>query len=248
MSVPEQRSFTGASRRVARYCLLVAAALTATLVSCTSSPLVRTPSSAPLHTQPPITRSIAPATAPTASPTVRPTPSPTPPIVSAGEPTCASSQLQIAYSQALSGGAAGSFTVALGIWNRGERPCTLRGWATVQFLNPVGGLVPTHWIETTGDFSGSALPVAVSLPPCASSGGCASGSTPPAYVSIAGDDVINPCVTAARVRVLTPGSSMPVVVNLQTEGFEDGQVFCSDGKVSLLPIVSTFSALGPPYA
>jgi Protein of unknown function (DUF4232) len=159
-----------------------------------------------------------------------------------------SSQLQIAYSQALGGGAAGSFTVALGIWNRGGRPCTLRGWATVQFLNPAGGLVPTHWVETTADFSGSAEPVAVSLPPCTSSGGCASDSTPPAYISIAGDDVINPCVTAANIRVLTPGASTPIVVNLRVEGFAGGQVFCSDGKVSLLPIVSTFSALGPPYA
>ena len=156
--------------------------------------------------------------------------------------------MQIAFSQALSGGAAGSFTMALGIWNRGARPCRLRGWATIQFLNATGGLVPTHWVETTGDFSGSAQPVAVSLLPCASSGGCAAGSTPAAYISVAGDDVIEPCVTAARVRVVLPGSSNAVIDNLQADRFGEGEVFCSDGKVSVLPIASTYSVLGPPYA
>jgi hypothetical protein len=78
--------------------------------------------------------------------------------------------------------------------------------------------------------------------------GCASDSTPAAYIAIAGDDVINPCVTAASVRVLTPGASTAVVVNLRVDGFADGQVFCSDGKVWVLPIVSTYSALGPPFA
>ncbi|MFZ2035186.1 MAG: hypothetical protein WAW53_15655 [Candidatus Dormiibacterota bacterium] len=156
--------------------------------------------------------------------------------------------MQIAFSQSLSEGAAGSFTMALGIWNRGARACKLRGWATIQFLNADGGLVPTNWLETTGDFSGSAQPVAVSLLPCAGSGGCTAGATPAAYFSVAGDDVIAPCVTAARVRVLLPGSSRAVIDNLQADGLGAGEVFCSDGKVSVLPIVSTYSPLGPPYA
>jgi len=205
-----------------------------------------------LGTPTPTAPSPEPSTAPTSSPTVATTAastaSPTAPVVTADEPTCASSQLQIAYSPSLGGGAAGNFTVALGIWNRGSHPCMLRGWATVQFLNPNGGLVPTHWVETTGDYSGSAQPVAVSLLPCATSGGCASDSTPAAYVSVAGDDVITPCVTAASVRVLTPGASTAVVVNLRVDGFGDGQVFCSDGKVWVLPVASTYPALGPPFA
>jgi hypothetical protein len=156
--------------------------------------------------------------------------------------------VQIAYSQPLSGGAAGSFTMALGIWNRGARACRLRGWATIQFLNATGGLVPTHWVESTGDFSGSAQPVAVSVLPCAASGGCGTVSTPGAYISVAGNDVVEPCVKAARVRVLLPGSSQPVIDDLQAQGFGDAWTFCSDGSVSLLPIVSTYSPLGPPYA
>jgi hypothetical protein len=156
--------------------------------------------------------------------------------------------VQIAFSRSLSGGAAGSFTMALGIWNRGARACRLRGWATIQFLNANGGLVPTNWLETTGDFSGSAQPVAVSLLPCAGSGGCTAVSAPAAYISVAGDDVLAPCVTAARIRVLLPGSSTAVVDNLQADGLGAGAVFCSDGKVSLLPIVSIYSTLGPPYA
>ena len=230
--------------------VVLAIALSALLASCTGSP--SPPSTSGLGTPTPTAPSPEPSTAPTslpsAAPAAAPTPSPTAPVVTADEPVCASSQLQIAYSPSLGGGAAGNFIVALGIWNRGSNPCKLRGWVTVQFLNPNGGLVPTHWVETTGNFSGSAQPVAVSLPPCASSGGCASDSAPAAYISVAGDDVINPCVTAASVRVLTPGASTAVVVNLRVDGFADGQVFCSDGKVWVLPIVSTYSALGPPFA
>jgi hypothetical protein len=165
--------------------------------------------------------------------------------VTADEPTCASSELQLAYSQALSGAAAGSFIVALGIWNRGSQPCKLRGWATVQFLNPTGSLVPTHWVETTSNSSGSAQSRSVSLLPCGGASGCAPASTPAAYISVGGDDTFEPCVTAASVRVVVPGSSTPVVVNLREPGFEDGQIFCSDGSVWLLPILSPFSVLGP---
>jgi hypothetical protein len=178
---------------------------------------------------------------------VAPIPAPTAPIATASELTCAGSQLQIAFWPALSQGAAGSFTLALGIWNRGARPCRLRGWPTLQFLNPEGGLVPTHWMENTANFSGSTMPVTVSLLPCAGSGGCSSDDTPAAYISLAGDDVIPPCVTAAGVRVLTPGASTPVVANLRNENDTDGQVFCSDGKIDVLPIWSSFSALGPPF-
>jgi hypothetical protein len=80
-------------------------------------------------------------------------------------------------------------------------------------------------VETTSDFSGSAEPTTVSLLPCAAAGGCAPDSTPSAYISIAGDDVIEPCVTAASIRVVAPGSSTPVVVNLRVYGNEDGQIF-----------------------
>jgi len=228
-------------------CGVVAAATATLLASCASSPTAR--SSSTIGTPSPFAPSPEPSASPSPTPFVLPTdpptPSGTPAIVTAGEPICVAAQLQLGYSQALSGAAAGSFIVALGIWNRGTRPCTLRGWATVQFLNPAGGLVPTHWVETTSNSSGSAQPRMVSLLPCAGSGGCAPASTPAAYISIGGDDTFDPCVTAASVRVVIPGSSMPVVVNLRVQGFQDGQSFCSDGKVWLLPILSPFSVLGP---
>jgi len=230
---------------MARYGLLVASALTATLVSCTSSPLVPTASNAPLNTQPPIAPSIAPTATPTISPTAPPTPSPTAPIVTAGELTCTGSQLQIAFWPALSGGGAGSVAVSLAIWNRGTRPCRIHGWATLQFLNPAGGLVSTRWVETTATFGGSARLEAISLLPCGESNGCPYGVAPAAFINFFGDDVIEPCVTAARVRVLTPGTSIPVVANLSVQGYTDGQVFCSDGKISVLPVQSAVEALGP---
>jgi hypothetical protein len=230
--------------------VVLAAVLITLLASCAGSPTPR--SSPPLATPSSIAPSPEPSASPSSSPTpvatVAPTPSPTPVIVTAAEPTCAVTQLQMAYSQALSEGAAGSFVVALGIWNRGIRACKLRGWATVQFLNPTGGLVPTHWVETTTDFSGSAQAMWVSLLPCAGAGGCAPDTTPAAYISVAGDDVIEPCVTAASVRVVAPGTSTPIVVSLRVDGNENGQIFCSDGKVWLLPILSPFSVLGPQFA
>ena len=206
------------------------------------SPVV---SPSPLATPSPFAPSPEPTAAPLVSPFAPPTPSPTPAIVTAGEPRCAGSQLHIANSPDLGGGAAGSFAVALGIWNLGSRPCTLRGWATVQLLNAAGGLVPTHWVETTSDFSGSVALTSASLLPCAGTGGCTPISTPGAYISVAGDDIFEPCVTAAGIRVAMPASSKPVVVNLRVDDSPDGDIFCSDGGIWLLPILSPFSSFGP---
>jgi hypothetical protein len=175
----------------------------------------------------------------------RPTPSPSPAIVTAGEAACSNSQLQLADSPGLGGAAAGSFVVAIGIWNLGSRPCTLRGWATVQLLNATGGLVPTHWVETTSDFSGRVVLRTVSLLPCAGTGGCTPNSTPGAYVGVSGDGIFQPCVTAAGIRVVMPRSSKPTVVNLRVDGSPDGAIYCSDGGIWLLPILSPFATFGP---
>jgi hypothetical protein len=243
MSEPWCSSFANTSNPARWPLVALAAVLTAAVAACAGAAPVRPTSSPLLNTPSPAIPTPEPSALPSASPTAAPTPSPTPAIVTAGEPTCASSALHLAYSQALSGAAAGSFIVALGIWNRGSRPCKLRGWATVQFLNPTGGLVPTHWVETTSNSSGSAQPRSVSLLPCAEAGGCALTSTPAAYISVGGDDTFEPCVTAASVRVVVPGSSTPVVVNLREPGFVDGQIFCSDGSVWLLPILRTRTAV-----
>jgi Protein of unknown function (DUF4232) len=214
------------------------------LASCTTIPPAR--SESPTPTPSPFAPTPEPTAVPLVSPLQPPTPSPSPVIVTAGERPCSASQLQLADSPGLGGGAAGSFVVALGIWNLGNRPCTLRGWATVQLLNASGGLVPTHWLKVMSDFSGGAILRTISLAPCACAGGCAPASTPAAYVSIAGNDVLEPCVTAASIRVAIPGSSTPVVVAFRVDGLQESQVFCSDGGVYLLPILSPFSALGPP--
>jgi hypothetical protein len=153
--------------------------------------------------------------------------------------------LQLAYWPALSGAAAGNFAVSLAIWNRASRPCELRGWATLQFLNPGDGLVSTHWVESTATFFGSARPDAVSLVPCGDSNGCPSGVAPAAFINFSGDDVIQPCVTAAKVRVLMPGTATPVIANLSGQGFADGQTVCSDGQIFVLPVQSAVGVLGP---
>ena len=149
----------------------------------------------------------------------------------------------MAYWPALSGAATGNVLLSLAVWNKAARPCKLRGWATLQLLNPTGGLVRTHWIDTTTLFFGSANPVTVSLLPCADPTDCASG-IPAAYIAFAGDDVIPPCEIAAGVRVLMPGASTPVITTLRVNGFPDGQTLCSAGKIFVLPILSPQAAVG----
>ena len=72
-----------------------------------------------------------------------------------------------------------------------------------------------------------------------------SDATPAAFIKFTGDDVIPPCETAAGVRVVLPGESTPIVADLRVDGFPDGQIFCSAGKIFVLPIQSSVAALGP---
>jgi hypothetical protein len=138
--------------------------------------------------------------------------------------------------------------MSLAIWNHGSRPCTVRGWAAVQFLNAVGGLVRTRWVASTTTFSGGVRPNAVSLVPCGGSNPCPTSAPPEAFINFAGDDVIQPCVTAAKVRVLTPGATIPVVANLSVQGFAGGQVICSDGEIFVLPVQPAVGALEPAFS
>jgi hypothetical protein len=222
---------------------VLAIALITLVASCTTIPPAR--SESPTPTPSPFAPPPEPTAVPLVSPLQQPTPSPSPAIVTAGEAACSNSQLQLADSLGLGGAAAGSFVVAIGIWNLGSRPCTLRGWATVQLLNATGGLVPTHWVETTSDFSGSVVLRTVSLLPCAGTGGCTPNSTPGAYVGVSGDGIFQPCVTAAGIRVVMPRSSKPTAVNLRVDGSPDGAIYCSDGGIWLLPILSPFATFGP---
>jgi Protein of unknown function (DUF4232) len=154
-------------------------------------------------------------------------------------PTCTGSQLQITYFPAGSGGAAGSFGIELAVWNHGQ-PCELRGWPRLQLLRSDGSLLPTHEEQTTSTLGGSANPITVILyRSCGGTMGCPPGLPPAAYISLAGDDVIAPCETAAEIRVLTPGSVTQVDADLRVgRSFPGGQQFCSDGKIFVLPIHS----------
>lgn len=242
MSRPSNLFSAGAAPpQVACHLVFLAAALSAVLASCAGAVSVHSPSPSPHATPSPPSPSRAPSDQPSAPPTV----SPTPPIATANEPVCASSRLQIAYWPALSGGAAGSVAVSLGIWNRGTRACKLRGWARLQFLSPSEGLVPTHWVETTTGFFGSAHLVTVSLLPCGKPSSCVSSIAPAAVIDFSGDDVIPPCESVAGARVTVPGASTPIIANLRVDGFPDGQTLCSGGRILVLPIQSSLAALGP---
>jgi Protein of unknown function (DUF4232) len=187
----------------------------------------------------------------TASPTISASPTPVltipipSPSVSASLPvvksatTCTGSQLQIAYSPAGSSGGAGSFVLELAVWNHGVQPCQMRGWPSLQFLSRSGGLLPTHEVQTTSPIIGSANPVNIVILPCIPAMSCPPDSFHTAYISFGFDDVLQPCETAASIRVLTPGGSTPVVVDLRVAGsLPDGQVICSDGTIQVLPVHS----------
>lgn len=222
-----------------------AIALAVALASCSSAPAPPPPTSSAHNTPSAAPPSIAPTATPSAAPTPTSIAPPVAAVVTSNEPTCAGAQLQIAYWPGLSGGGAGTIGISLAIWNHGKRPCKLKGWATLQFLNSAGGLVPTHWVETTSIFTGSSdvLPIAVSLVTCTQPN--CTNAAPAAYISFDGDDVFSPCETADGIRVNTPGSSTPVFVNLRSGNWPHGQTFCSAGKIFVLPVQSPVEALGP---
>jgi hypothetical protein len=207
------------------------AASTAILAACSSG----SPHSSPTATAVPTTSAL-------------PTPVVTTPIPSPGAsvpshivksaPTCTGSQLHIAYSPAGSSGGAGSFVTALAVWNDGAQPCEMRGWPSLQFLGSSGRLLPTHEVQTTSALI-SANPVNVVILPCTPGMGCPPDSFHTAYISFVSDDVLQPCETAAGIRIRTPGGSTPIVINLRIAGlFPDGQVVCSDGMIEVLPVHS----------
>jgi hypothetical protein len=169
-----------------------------------------------------------------------PSPSATVPLpVVKSAPTCGGSQLRIAYSSAGSSGGAGSFVLQLAVWNDGVGPCQMRGWPSLRFLSGSGGLLPTHEVQTTSPIIGSVNPVDVVILPCTTAMSCPPDSFHMAYISFGFDDVLQPCETAAGIRVLTPGASASVVVDLRVAGsFPDGQVICSDGIIQVLPVHS----------
>jgi Protein of unknown function (DUF4232) len=152
-------------------------------------------------------------------------------------PTCTASQLQVAYFPSGSGGAAGNSGLELAIWNHGVI-CQLRGWPELQLLDAVGAPLATNEARTTQTFFGTASPTSVVLyRSCGGTMGCPPGIFPPAYISIAGDDVIEPCETATGIRVVMPGGSTPVDVDLRVSGsFPSGLQFCSNGKIQVLPV------------
>jgi hypothetical protein len=199
------------------------------VTACASTPVTQTKSSSPALQTPEPTVTI-PISSPSAS---------VPSLTVTAAPTCKGSQLQITYYPAGSGGAAGSFGIELAVWNHGQ-PCQLRGWPRLQLLRSDGSLLPTHEEQTTSTFAGSANPAAVILyRSCGGTMGCPAGLPPAAYISLAGDDVIPPCETAAEIRVLTPGGTTQVDADLRVSGsFPAGQQFCSDGKIFVLPVHS----------
>jgi hypothetical protein len=210
---------------------IVVASSAIILAACSSG----SPHSSPRATAVPTT-SASPTPALTV-PTQSPSASVTSPVVKSAH-TCAGSQLHIVYSPAGSSGGAGDFVTALAVLNDGTQPCVMRGWPLLQLLSSSGSLLPTHEVQTTSAIvSGS--PVSVVILACHPGVSCPPSSFNTAYISFAFDDVIQPCETAAAVRVVTPGGSTPVVVNLRVAGsFPDGPEICSGGKIEVLPVHS----------
>jgi hypothetical protein len=162
-------------------------------------------------------------------------------------PLCLASQIQVSYLMGASGAAAGNTSIVLGIRDSSARPCELRGWPIVQFVAGNGAALPTREMQTTSNFflstslqtvilqTGTAL-----LQTTQPIGSAPLGSTQDqgyGFISIASDDILLPCETAASVRVVLPGMSASIAVSLRVPmAFPAGQVVCSRGRIQVLPV------------
>jgi hypothetical protein len=165
--------------------------------------------------------------------------SPTPSVSTATSgPACVGSQLQAAYLIGASGGGAGSFSIVVGIRNRGPHPCSLRGWPVLQFLDADGRPLPTQEVRTPSDF-GETVTLETAILQTNTPVLDTNQETGYGYVRFAADDVIEPCETVAGIRLGLPGISTPFIVTLLAPpSFPTGQVVCSDGKIQVLPMHS----------
>ena len=177
---------------------------------------------------------------PTPSPAGTPTPAtPAEATTSEAAAACTDSQLTLAYLDV--GAAAGNVRVDIAIRNEGPDPCTLQGWPTLQLVSVTGGTLPTHVTDTTSTFFGSATTQLVTL----------GIGTPPlnaqrpaqgyAYISVAGNDVLNSCATAGGAYVTLPGTAGPVLVDFGQGTASEGLTFCSSGSLQVLPVTSTLA-------
>lgn len=117
----------------------------------------------------------------------------------------------------------------------------------MQFLTSNGTPVSTREVQTTSNFSGSAILREVilqtgtaPLDTTQAIGTAPVGSTQQVgygYISIGSNDILVPCETAASIHVLLPGMRTPIVVDLRVPGaFPTGQVVCSAGEIQVLPV------------
>jgi len=136
------------------------------------------------------------------------------------------------------GAATGNVSGLIEVRNKSDRDCDLYGYAGVEFLDARGRPLPTHvtWSRSSFFTNGDAPLDVVGLP----------AGTPPinrdhpvpghAYIPLAWNDVMEPCVTPIQLRITPPDATDSLVISASPPGIAPGQLeICSDGAVTVNP-------------
>ena len=136
------------------------------------------------------------------------------------------------------GAATGNVSGLIEVRNNTAQDCDLFGYAGVQLLDAHGSPLHTHVTWSTSSFftSGDVALEVVGLP----------ARTPPinpshpvaghAYIQLAWNDVQDPCITAAQIRIIPPGARVSTDIDATPPGGTGGQMYvCSDGALTVTP-------------
>jgi len=144
------------------------------------------------------------------------------------------------------GAAAGNISATIEVRNKSQHDCDLYGYAGLQLLDAHGRPLPTHviWSRTSFFLSSPAVEAVVGLPAGTAPLGRAAYDpmhpTPQvpghAYIPLSFNDVVDPCSSAAQLRVTPPDAYLPLVVSaVLRSGFPTVMDVCSGGTVVVNP-------------
>lgn len=178
----------------------------------------------------------SPSTAPVGSPS--PIASPSPPRLVIPKPTvpfvrCDTKDLEMRLI--VIGAAAGNVGGLIEVRNKSSRNCDLYGYAGLQLLDARGRPLPTGitWSDSSYIFGGNLGVAVIGLP---------AGTVPitperpvpgHAYIPISWSDVLEPCSSAAQLRVTPPDAFTSLVISAVPPGGGSGlTIFCSGVTVN----------------
>jgi hypothetical protein len=136
------------------------------------------------------------------------------------------------------GAATGNVGGIIEVRNKSSKDCDLYGYAGLQFLDARGLPLSTHvtWSRLSFFTNGQAPLEIVGLP----AGTPRINRDQPvpghAYIPLAWNDVMDPCVTPAQLQITPPDARDSLVIPAAPPGITPGQLaICSNGSVTVNP-------------